>query len=233
MTSLNTTEVRNHVNAMVNKLKLKFPNHQGATPANTPEFVIVLDTETTGFMPNALTLKTNPETKLPQVIELAAIVISVPEKKVVDSFQSYFQYDPEFSWEAEAENIHKLSQDFLADKPTLAEGLQNFYQKMRPYSFIDSKRGKEYLQCGCHNPAFDYEQLQLATAVMQQKSGFKPQASIIYRMVDQFTLGHLVGLTDSTEQRLSMGIDPAQHHQAIWDTMASAAMYLFFLQGSE
>ncbi len=95
---------------------------------------IFLDTETTGLKPN----------DGDRIVEIAAIAYQERTPVEAKDGGEYHQYiNPQRTMPAEAQQIHGLGDDFLADKPLFAEVAD---------AFIEFIRGHELI---IHNAAFD------------------------------------------------------------------------------
>jgi DNA polymerase-3 subunit epsilon len=168
---------------------------------------IILDTETTGIDPEAGH----------NVIEIGCIEM-VERKLTGNRWHHYIK--PERAVEAEAIEVHGISNEFLADKPSFAELAQ---------AFLEFVRGAELI---IHNAAFDIGFLNAELA----RNGIAERVDEICSVIDTLMLARkqFPGQRNSLDALCRRyGIDNSQRelHGALLDAEILADVYLALTGG--
>lgn len=111
--------------------------------------LLAIDFETTGLSPSTA-----------QAIQVGCFVIDAATLETLDKFQCYFGFDAsQFRWSRSAERVHGISQERLADEPSLRENgrvLRDWLQGHFPEAFASFDPPKDHrIRLLGHNVPFD------------------------------------------------------------------------------
>lgn len=117
------------------------------------KFYLVIDFETSGLIQDGA-----------QPVELGAVLLDRKDLSVVSEFQAFMLHDPErFTWSPEAEEVHGLTRETLAQVGTsLEDAFTAFLDWLA--GFVDLEARGEVMLCG-QNLLFDLRFLQILAGV--------------------------------------------------------------------
>ena len=187
-----------------------------------PKYLIGIDTETSGTnIPGEICPNEVPS----QCLSIALIVLdthrlALPE---VASFKGEMRFDDsQFDWSEQAEKIHGLTREYLADAPTIAQvaGL------IVPFINYFIPADERVILLG-HNPSFD------RAFLLQVLQAGGQQLKLHHRMVDGFSLGFgYYGLQNSDEQLAFFG-QSREYHNPLDDIRQTAEMLRAVRRGGD
>lgn len=178
---------------------------------------IVLDTETTGLEP----------AEGHRIIEIGCVEV-VNRRFTGNTYHQYLKPDREI--DAAAIDVHGLTNEFLADKPTFADVAKDF---------VEFVRGAELI---IHNAAFDVGFLNYELARMIEEGKAAPAALPALRIDQLCTITDSLGLArslhpgqkndlDSLCRRYSVDNSQRTFHGALLDAEILADVYLAMTGG--
>lgn len=171
--------------------------------------ILVADTETSGL------------SKQDGICQLAFTEIN-PQLEVIASWDSLI--DPECPISASASGIHGITDDMVADKPTMAEAMELLEQQFGHFNDV--------LLCG-HNCQFDHRFLQPYWGITAQLCTLKVARRLVPEAPDckLQTLKFFLGLGSSIEGAHSAAADVADTLALLKHLLGRADMDLFELMG--
>jgi DNA polymerase-3 subunit epsilon len=170
---------------------------------------VVLDTETTGLYPELGH----------RIIELAAVEL-ISRRITDNSFHRYLNPDREI--EQGAQQIHGISQEFLADKPRFSEIAGDF---------LDFIQGAELI---IHNAPFDmgFLNYELGLARLEPVEAFCPSVVDTLKMAKELHPGQKNSL-DALCKRYQVDNSTRTLHGALLDARLLAEVFLSMTRGQD
>lgn len=157
--------------------------------------IIVLDTETTGL-----------DHKTEKLIEVAAV--KMRDGEVLETFTSLV--NPQKPIRHSSFLIHHISEEMIADAPTIEEVLPKFLEFVGDYPYV------------AHNAIFDYSFINEATKALYNRR-------FLNNRIDTFEMYRMVFPDDPSHGLSSLlgrfGYDTTVIHRALDDAMALAKVY--------
>lgn len=167
-----------------------------------PRYIIGTDVETSGAnIPGQI----SPEQTPSQCLSIGVIIIDTqrPGLPEVASFYREIRFDPtRFNWEDWTTDVHGLTHDNLADKPTMALVASELIRFLSRY--VNTLEPQVLM---AHNPGFD------RAFLLQVLEAGGYTINLAYRMIDAFSLGFgHYGLHNTNEQFAFMGTHRGNHN---------------------